>query len=479
VSSVPSSRLRRRIVLLVPVASISAFSAIAGCSDDESNSPATPSADASADGAKADSTTGADATSGADASDNDGSVNDASVDAPEDALSDASLVTCSVTPCAIQLAAGSDNACVILSDKTVRCWGSNFMGESAQPLPTDGGYGAPLLVGTPITGLTTVRELTIGAEHSCALTETGVVQCWGSNQYGQLAQPTDGGKQNRTPTPTTIAVTGTVANVSSGFYTTCVRRNDGTAQCWGDNNWMQIGNVSSDGGSLGKTVLPTDALLTDIVELDVGGRFACGFLTDAGVSCWGHNVQGQLGRGGPPFNPTVDPRPAPVMALEDASVQHLARSVGYNEGVVLSDKTIRLWGSGTYGVIGPVGDASTGTGTPVPFPGLTDVTQLAFGYAAGCALKSDGTVWCWGTTLSGADGLEPDGGDAGIGTPKLVQIQGVSDAVQIAVGWDVFGCALIKNGSVMCWGDNAFGQLGRGLTKAQLPYDPHAAPATL
>lgn len=469
---------RRRVVSLVLFLSSAAGLAQASCSSDDASGGAADAAtndDATTrkdDASTSEGGSTTDAGSGNDANATDSAVTDAGTDAA-DGGPDASLVTCTASPCAIHLAAGTDQACVILSDKTVRCWGSNFMAESGQAVPSDGGYGTAVLAPLAVSGIAGARELSLGAEHSCALLENGTVQCWGSNRYAQLAMAADGGLAGavRSPTPVTIAVTGTPANVSAGFYHTCIRRTDGSVQCWGYNSHAQIGNVLPDGGDLPLFVpAPTDALLTGVAELDVGGRFACGHLFDGGVSCWGHNANGQLGRGGPPYNVATDPRPAPVVGLP-ANVDHLGRSVAYTEGVVLDDKTVRIWGSNQYGNLGPVDGGSTGT--PLEVASVTNVAQIAFNLQNTCVLKTDGTVFCWGATYSGGGGVNPD---AGIQHPTPAQISGVSDAVAIALGWDVFGCALKKDGSVVCWGDNAFGQLGRGLTKAALPFDPVAAP---
>lgn len=473
---------RGRAVSLLLVLSGTAALAQASCSSDDAASGGGAEVDAAGSDAttRTDGSTSDDGGVGSDASTNDTGAGDAGASdagsdgGATDAGADASLVTCTASPCAIQIAAGTDQACVILSDKTVRCWGGNFMGEAGQSVPTDGGYGTPVLAPLAVSGATGARELSLGAEHSCALLENGTLQCWGSNRYAQLAMAADGGLAGavRSPTPVTIPVTGTAANVSAGFYHTCIRRTDGSVQCWGYNSHAQIGNVAADGGALPLFVPgPTDALLSGVAELDVGGRFACGMLFDGGVSCWGHDSEGQLGRGGPPYAVAADPHPAPVVGLP-ATVAHLGRSTAYTEGVILADKTVRVWGGNSYGQLGPF-DGGSSTGTPQVVANVSDVTQIAFGSQDTCVLKTDGTVFSWGATYSGAGGVGPD---AGLAHPTPAQVSGVSDAVAIALGWDAFGCALKRDGSIVCWGDNGWGQLGRGLTKAALPFDPAAAP---
>jgi alpha-tubulin suppressor-like RCC1 family protein len=448
-----------RFALLVVAAAGASALAVVACTDDPT--PGAGESDASAEASLADASRADTSTS-----------SDGALDAPQDvdAGDASSSVTCAVSPCAVRIAAGNDHACAVMSDKTVRCWGANYWGQAGQVLPTDGGQGAPLLTAVPVPGLASVRTITLGAEHSCALLDNDQVRCWGSNKYAQLGQPADGG-ESFTATLATVATTGTLADISAGFFHTCVLRADGTIQCWGNNQQNQIGALAAGGGSLGNYVdMPTESGLTGVKQLDVGGRFGCGLLGDGGVSCWGTNANGELGRG---TTGASDPASAAVVGIPGV-VTRVGRSLGYGEGIILSDQTVRLWGYNNKGQLGPATDAGS-TGTMVAL-GLGGVVDLGIGASASCALTTDGGAACWGGTTSGVVGVDPD---AGPSHPEPVQVGGVSDAVQLAVAWDGFACALRKNGSVVCWGNNYFGNLGRGVDYATLPYDIVAKPVLL
>ena len=441
--------------LAVAVAHVSAF-AVVSCTD-----AATPAETVATDAAAPETSTPTPAKDG-------GVVDDASLDAGSNLdAAEAGAVTCAVTPCAVRIAAGNDHACALMSDRTLRCWGANYWGQAGQTLPADGGQGPSVLTATRIAGLANVRAVTLGAEHSCALLDGDVVRCWGSNKYAQLGQPADGG-ESFTATLTTVPTTGTLADVVAGFFHTCALRTNGTIQCWGNNAQNQMGALLADGGSLGAYVsTPAESGLSGVKQLDVGGRFGCGLLGDGGVSCWGTNASAELGRG---TSGASDPASAPVVGVPGV-VTRVGRSLGYGEGIILSDQTVRLWGWNNHGQLGPATDAGL-SGTMVPL-GLGGVVDLGIGGGTSCAVTSDGGAACWGATALGAAGADPDGGAS---QPTPGQVGGVSDAVQVAVGWDGFACVLRKDGSVACWGNNYLGDLGRGPGASGVAYDRVAAP---
>lgn len=126
---------------------------------------------------------------------------------------------------------------------------------------------------------------------------------------------------------------------------------------------------------------------------------------------------------------------------------------------------VRCWGTGPQ-------VPSDGTGEPAPVPGITGPTKgLAVGATHACAVGVDGTVSCWGDNLYGQ-----------LGTPDLrtspvpLPVPGLPPATAVAAGYG-HTCALLTTGQVWCWGDGSQGQLGRVLGTAPSDGTDAAGPA--
>ena len=122
-------------------------------------------------------------------------------------------------------------------------------------------------------------------------------------------------------------------------------------------------------------------------------------------------------------------------------------SDGYTEPkacIIAAGGRVKCFGIELLGDGSPVGEYRSAY-----VSGLAGVVEVAVGYAHACALKNDGTVWCWG--------IWPDA--IGDGTqqarPLPVQVVGVTDAVNISVGV-VHTCAVRRDSTVACWGSYAY-----------------------
>src|SRR5207248_1311296 len=129
---------------------------------------------------------------------------------------------------------------------------------------------------------------------------------------------------------------------------------------------------------------------------------------------------------------------------------------------IKTDGTLWCWGTNYAGQLG-IG-STTDQNLPVPVSVLgSQVAQVSFGETT-CAVKTDGTLWCWGNNQRGQLG---DGTLSGHYTPAQVPAVG-TEAVQVAVGGD-HTCARLRSGSIMCWGDNQGGELASGIWSFSVP----------
>ena len=132
----------------------------------------------------------------------------------------------------------------------------------------------------------------------------------------------------------------------------------------------------------------------------------------------------------------------------------------YHTCAVLGNGSLRCWGRNGNAQLG--NGTFTNSSTPVQVSGLTSgVAAVSGGGGHTCAVLSDGTVRCWGENDFGQLG---NGTTAGATTP--VQVTGLTGAVDVSAGWR-HTCALLGSGTVQCWGQNSFGQLGNGTTTSR------------
>jgi alpha-tubulin suppressor-like RCC1 family protein len=187
-----------------------------------------------------------------------------------------------------------------------------------------------------------------------------------------------------------------------------------------------------------------------VQELALGGDYTCALMTDATVRCSGGNRSGQLGDG------TLNDRwlPAAVTALT-TPVSQIAAGTDHT-CAVMSDGSARCWGANAKGQLG---DGTTiNRLVPVSVPSLgNDVQQIASHYNHTCALMKDGSVRCWGENTYGQLG---DGTTANKSLPVTVTALGGA-AAQIGAGL-YHSCALMTDGTVRCWGGAFDGELGTG-----------------
>lgn len=174
------------------------------------------------------------------------------------------------------IAAGGGHTCAAISGAGVLCWGDNDGGELGDSTTT--GSRLPVAV----TGLAEpIISLSLGYEHSCAVTAAGAVKCWGANGDGQLGN----GINTNSAIPVQIASLADISLVQTGRWHTCALNNAGYTSCWGFNYYNQLGDDSGDYSSN----LPVNAAAqTGVAEaISLGSYNSCALDADRNVQCWG------------------------------------------------------------------------------------------------------------------------------------------------------------------------------------------------
>lgn len=342
---------------------------------------------------------------------------------------------------AVALGAGDDFVCAVMAGGGVKCWGQNHAGQLGDGTATD----RPTPVDVVNLGAS-AAAVDAGSIHTCVRTSTGGAKCWGGNSRGQLG---DGTFTSR-PTPADVTgLTSGVVEISTTYEHTCALLASGGVRCWGGNFYGTIGN----GGSTDRPS-PTDVSgLTSGAQAIAAGQFhTCAATVTGSVKCWGINSGGQLGDG----SAALSRVPVDVVNLPSGVVDIVAGDD--HTCAVVGGGGVKCWGRNYYGQLGNGRDSSRPR--PVNVVGLSSGVQaIRGGLYHSCALTNADGAKCWGNNSSGQLG---NANNVTQLTP--VDVSGLTSGVQaIAVG-ERHSCALVAGGSVRCWGDNLFGQLGDGST---------------
>ena len=183
------------------------------------------------------------------------------------------------------LSAHWQHACAIRDDQTLVCWGSNATGQLGDGTLVNRAQPAV------VVGLSGVTAVAAGLSHTCAISAAGL-SCWGSNSQGQLGANT-GSSSTPATTPTPVTRLTNPVAVAAGAQHTCAVRDTGAVLCWGQNSTGQLGEGSMS--SLAEPV-PVSGLDTGLA-VAAGATFSCATTSDGAVFCWGDDHDGQLGTG--------------------------------------------------------------------------------------------------------------------------------------------------------------------------------------
>ena len=284
----------------------------------------------------------------------------------------------------IALAAGASQSCALTKAGVLKCWGDNTYGEV--------GDGTKTNRLTPVTITSHVAALSAGAAHTCALTEAGGLMCWGGNWAGQLG---DGTAMNRLSPVNVTGLKGGIAAVAAGNFHTCALTDTGGVLCWGQNLGGQLG----DGTRIERlTPVGVHGLSGGVIAIAAGGGQTCALTTAGGVKCWGGNPVGQLGDG------TTKDRLTPVN-VKGLTSGAIAIAAGEAHTCALTEAGgVKCWGFNEFGQLGNGSTTDQSTPAKVKGL-TSGVIAISAGLEHTCALTKAGAVECWGDDSHGDLGL--------------------------------------------------------------------------
>ena len=300
------------------------------------------------------------------------------------------------------------------------------------------------------------RQLSMGASAGAGVKLDGTLWTWGAGTYGVLGSGSTASRSS--PQTTTLAGTDWKEvsiskgswGVNSGFFCAALKY-DGSLYTWGNNAKGQLGTNTTTNRSS-----PVSTTTINSWNHIACGTDHCIAVTSAGqIYTWGTNSSGQLGNG------TTASRSSPGTIAGDA-FDWVKVAAGYGmSAAIKSDGSLWTWGStGTFGALGD-GSSIDRSSPGTVAGGGTTWERVSCGGSSAAAVKIDGTLWTWGLNSSGQLG---DGSTTSRSSPQTTAGGGTNwKNVDICT----HGAAVKTDGSLWTWGANSTGQLGDGSTTSR------------
>ncbi len=266
-----------------------------------------------------------------------------------------------------------------------------------------------------------------------------------------------------------------IAAIDTGAFHNCALTGGGGVKCWGENSSGQLGDGTIPNSPPYGKPTPVDVigLTSGVIAIAAGGSHTCALTIGGGVKCWGDNQYGQLGDGtissSPPYG---KPTPVDVIGLTSGVIAIAAG--GSHTCALTIGGGVKCWGRNSSGQLGDGTISNTapyGKPMPVDVIGLTSGgTAVSAGWNYTCALTTGGGAKCWGNNEYGQLGKGTIGYPLDDNTPAPVDVSGMSTGVKVIAAGATHACGATVHDGVKCWGYNLYGQLGDGTFSTSEPY---------
>jgi len=315
------------------------------------------------------------------------------------------------------VAAGAFHSCAINENDRIDCWGigAQVQGQEAReatPCSADGGFDC----GQAIPPAGDFLKISLGRTHSCAISASSDVVCWGAGLTDHYCPPIGLSSENMYECGQAAPPPGSFIEISAGRFWTCGIETDHTIACWGDNSNGATGPYASQGG-------PIEEERT-FASIDSGLTHTCGVTTEGGIQCWG----GGSAVGSEPHEP---------------GTEFTAVSAGGGFSCAIDTPgEVQCWG-GSSAVTNTVYAEFGG-----PVPDETKFSKVSSGAHHTCGISLEGELWCWGSSqYQQTQPYQADGGP----------IQDGIRFIDISAG-DNHTCAIDQWKHIHCWGLPESGQ---------------------
>ena len=360
----------------------------------------------------------------------------------------------------VRVAAGDFHTLAINSRGHLYAWGNNAFGQLgngkngtglvSRILDKNKDKNTPVL----IDSTSQWKDIAAGKYHSLAIKSDGTLWAWGRGDFGQLGLGDS--KSGTHNTPQQVGTSSNWKALAGGDFYSLALNNAGTLHAWGDNTVGQLGDSSKAQSRAPKAITGAWKAVA------AGSNHTLAIDSAGALHAWGWNVYGELGNGDDANGSVTDRTKDKNAPVPIGSGTWKAVAAGENHSLALkSDGTLYAWGSNTNGQIGADPVSVVSSNTPRQVNNDTDWMAISNATTAGrssLALKKSGALYAWGSNASGQLG---DGTTTG---KTAVSKTGTDADWTLVTARNERVLALKKDGTLYAWGDNTHGQLGDGTT---------------
>ena len=309
---------------------------------------------------------------------------------------------------------------------------------------------------------------TMGTQ-SFAIKTNGSLWAWGANTNGFL------GLNNTTKvsSPTQVGTDTTWSTISKcstpGQGGCLANKTDGTLWSWG---YQSYGNLGFNQSSPQKISSPTQLPGTWSNEFAMCPGHAVAIKPDGTLWAWGARYRGQVGN-----NQYVVGQKGISSPTQIGTDTTWSKVVGgtSTSGAIKTDGTLWMWGGAEKGVLGENNPINVHRSSPTQVPGTWSTVQVIGSQAAVHGIKTDGTLWSWGSNDAGMLGLNQPGSTGDRSSPVQVGTDTTWDTVNSG---GERGICRKTDGTWWVWGANQQGKLGLNAPETSSKSSPTQMPGT-
>ena len=372
------------------------------------------------------------------------------------------------------MSVGEYHSSAITSEGRIFTWGLNDKGQLGNGTISD--KSAPIEITSNFNLNTgeTITSMSLGLNHSSAISSEGRAFTWGSNYYGQLGHGTFASKS--TPTEITsnfnLNTGETITSISLGEFHSSAITSDGRIFTWGRNDMGQVGNGAINTRIVAPTEITSNFNLNigeTITSISLGHKHSSAITSEQRVFTWGDNEIGQLG-----YGTTAEYRYTPTEITSNFNLNTGETIInislgGDHSSAITSEGRIFAWGFNGFGQLG-IGTATNYEPNRTPIEITSNfnlntgetITSMSLGYTHTSAISSEGRVFTWGSNSGGRLG---DGTIVSKYMPTEITSSFILNTGETIIGMPLgytHTSAITSEGRIFTWGRNNTRQLGDG-----------------